>query len=107
MYVWAPACKMSGMIRKFRNTAIVCLALITAGSALADNTKISPDLLPLLNNTLTPVNVIVQYTSQQPTACAAGLLGGLLCPVLNLVGGLVTGVLGVVNGVSATLLGGD
>src|SRR5580700_6919822 len=94
------------MIRTLRNSAIVWLALISAGVALADNSKISPDLLPLLNNSTAPVKVIIQYNSQQSTTCSIGLLGGLLCPVLNLVGGLVTGLLGVIDGAAAATLTG-
>jgi hypothetical protein len=50
--------------------------------------------------------VIIQYNSQQSTTCSIGLLGGLLCPVLNLVGGLVTGLLGVIDGAAAATLTG-
>jgi subtilisin family serine protease len=88
--------------------AAVWLFLFAAGAALADNSKISPDLLPLLNNPGSQINVIVQYTSppqqqppQQQTCSGGGLLGGLLCGVT----GVVTGVVGVVGGVLFGLLG--
>src|SRR5690349_6680135 len=87
--------------------AVLCLALLFAGSAIADNSKISPDLLPLLSNTSTQVNVIIQYNSQTSTSCSTGLLGALLCPVIKLVGGVVNSLLGVINGVFATMTTGD
>src|SRR6202035_5927239 len=71
------------------------LALLVISLAIADSTKISPDLLPLLSNPSNSVNVIVQYNApppqQQQTCSGGGLLGlgGLVCTVLNVVGGLV------------------
>jgi serine protease AprX len=48
------------------------------------------------------VNVIVQYNS--PQSCSAGgLLGGLLCPVVNLLGGVVNTVFSLLNAVAATV----
>jgi serine protease AprX len=95
--------------RQIARTAVIWLALmaIMAGSALGNNSKISPDLQALLNDSSTQVNVIVQYNSQQSTSCSGGLLGDLLCPVLNLVGGVVNDLLGVINGVAASMSIGD
>src|SRR6266700_853049 len=90
--------------KQFSNCATLWLFLFGAVSAYADNSKISPDLLPLLNNTSTPLNVVVQYN--QPL-CGGGLLGGLLCVTVNLLGGVVNDVLGLVNAVTGTLLPGD
>lgn len=56
-------------------SAILWLTLFTVGSTFADNSKISPDLLPLLSNPSTQVNVIVQYTAQQTQQSCGGLLG--------------------------------
>ena len=47
---------------KFARTVILSAAITTA-AALADNSKISPDLLPLLANPANKVNVIVQYNA--------------------------------------------
>src|SRR6266849_6493485 len=91
--------------RYFARCATVWLVLLVAGSAFADNSKISPDLLPLLANPSNKVNVIVQYNSSQ-SQCSGGLLG-VLCPVVNLLGGVVRIVFSLINAVAATLLPGD
>ena len=89
------------------------LTLLVISLAIADSTKISPDLLPLLSNPSNSVNVIVQYNApppqQQQTCSGGGLLGlgGLVCTVLNVVGGLVKVVFSLLNAVVMTLSAGD
>src|SRR4051812_43308552 len=62
----------------FKGSAALVMFLFASVIALADDSKISPDLLPLVSsNVSTRVNVIVQYTSP-PQTCSTGLLGGLL-----------------------------
>ncbi len=82
---------------------------MAAGTAFADNSKISPDLLPLLANTSAQFNVIVQYNKPPQTCSGGGLLGlgGLICVVLDIAGGLVHIVFDVIDAVFATLSGGD
>ena len=92
--------------RRLAQGAILWLFLFSVGSAFADNSKISPDLLPLLSNPANQVNVIVQYSSLQ-TCNAGGLLGGLLCTVVNLVGGVLNLALGIINGLVGTMSAGD
>src|ERR1700675_2486752 len=75
------------------------IALLTISLAIADNSKISPDLLPLLSNTSSSFNVIVQYNSPPQTCTSGGLLGGLLCTTVNLLGGLVKVVFMLLNAV--------
>jgi serine protease AprX len=89
--------------RRLTSLALLLLVL-TAGSALADNSKISPDLLPLLANPSSQVNVIVQYNSP-PQTCSPGPLGlgGLVCTVVKIVGGVVKAVFTLINAVAATL----
>ena len=45
--------------------AFLGFVLLLAGGAFANNSKISPDLQPLLANPSTTVNVIVQYNSRR------------------------------------------
>ena len=85
----------------------VILVLMAAGSAFADDSKISPDLKPLLANPANKVTVIVQYNSPPQTCTSSGLLGGLICTVVNITGGVVNGVFNLINAVSATLSAGD
>jgi len=93
-------------IRRQATCAVLLLALLAVGSALADNSKISPDLQPLLANPSNTVNVIVQYNS--PQGCSGGgLLGGLLCSVVNLLGGVVNVVFTLINGVAGTMQAGQ
>src|SRR3989442_6785746 len=87
--------------------AVLLLALLLAGSAFADTSKISPDLLPLLSNPSNSVNVIVQYNSPPQTCTGGGLLGPILCLPINLLGGVVHFVFSLINAVSGTLLAGD
>jgi len=71
--------------RYLARCATVWLVLLAVGSAYADNSKISPDLLPLLSKPTNTVNVIVQYSSAPPQqTCSGGggllgIVGGLLC----------------------------
>src|SRR5689334_25275975 len=97
-------------VQQFARFAALCLVLMAlTGAAFADNSKISPDLLPLLSNPNTPLNVIVQYNTPPQTCTSGGLLdlGGLLCTVVKIVGGVVNVVLSVINAVSATVLAGN
>src|SRR5438132_13979830 len=88
-----------------KRAALACLALVAMASAgFADNSKISPDLLPLLSNSTNQVNVIVQYTAPQ---CAGGLLGNLLCTTFDVLGGVIKTVFSVINAVAATLTAQD
>src|SRR5205807_1867544 len=84
-------------------------ALIAAGTAFADTSKISPDLLPLLATPSNKVNVIIQYNA--PPTCGGGLLGGVLCTATNILGGVVNGVVNTIftllNAVAATVNAGD
>src|SRR5437588_3092327 len=76
--------------RQFAKLCILWLVLIAAGTAFADDSKISPDLKPLLANPANNIQVIVQYNApSQQTSSGGGLLGGLLGGVGGLVGGLV------------------
>src|ERR1700691_6297354 len=73
---------------------------IACGGLFANNAKISPDLQPLLANPSGTVNVIVQYGA--PQKCG-GLLGAILCPVVNLLGGVVNSTFSLLNAVAATV----
>src|SRR5579862_9522213 len=88
--------------RRAARTAFLAFFLLIAGRAFADNSKISPDLQPLLANTSSKINVIVQYSTppQQPSG---GLLGGLLGGVVNLLGGVLNTIFSLIPAVSATL----
>jgi serine protease AprX len=82
------------------------LTLVAVTAAFADNSKISPDLQPLLANPANTLNVIVQYNA--PQGCSGGgLLGGLLCSVVNLLGGVVNVVFTLINGAAGTMQAGD
>src|SRR5437763_3974911 len=85
--------------------AIICLSLLITIPALADTSKISPDLLPLLGTPGATHNVIIQYNSPPQTCTSGGLLGGLLCTTVNLLGGVVHTVFDVINAVTGTLTG--
>jgi len=86
-------------MRSFSKRSVALwLALCVTGSAvLADNSKISADLQPLLANPSNNINVIVQYNT--PPQSSGGLLGG----VLNLVGGVLNAVFSLIPAVSATV----
>lgn len=87
---------VTSALKVFRS-ALVCLILVTGPAAFADDSKISPDLWPLLQNPATNIHVIVQYNS--PPSGGGGLLGG----VLNLLGGVVNFVFSLIPAISATL----
>src|SRR5437762_2506722 len=87
--------------------AVLWLFLFSVGAVYADNSKISPDLLPLLNNPSQQLNVIVQYNSSPTTCSGGGLLGGVLCTVVKLAGGVVNLLLDVIDGVAGTLTASD
>src|ERR1700732_3903379 len=93
-------------MQRFKGIAIIWMALMAAGAAFADNSKISPDLLPLLANPSNSVNVIVQYNSPAQTCSGGGLLGPILCLPVNLLGGVVHVVFSLINAVTGTLLAG-
>src|SRR5437016_4557938 len=79
----------------------ICLVLLAAGMALADNSKISPDLLPLLSNPSATHSVIVQY---KPPTLLGGVLGGLLGGIL---GNAVNTVFSLISAVTSVLTGSD
>ncbi len=90
----------------FTRLAALWLVLLTTAATFADNSKISPDLQPLLANPSNSVNVIVQYNA--PQGCSGGgLLGGLLCSVVNLLGGVINVVFSLINGVAGTMQAGN
>src|SRR5258707_5806790 len=107
--MWMPSARH---IRHFSRCATVWIALLGVGTAFADTSKISPDLLPLLANPSSSVNVIIQYNAP-PTCNSGGLLGlgGVVCAVGNLLGGIVNGVVNfvftIVNAIAATVHAGD
>ena len=88
--------------RRAARTAVFAFFLLIVGRAFADNTKISPDLQPLLSNPSSNINVIVQYNTP-PQQSSGGLLGGLLGGVVNLLGGVLNTVFSLIPAVSATL----
>jgi serine protease AprX len=90
----------------FTRLAVLWLVLLAAAAGFADNSKISPDLQPLLANSANSVNVIVQYNASQGCTIG-GLVGDLLCPVVNLLGGVVNVVFTLINGVAGTMSAGD
>src|SRR5438105_11005993 len=94
-------------IQRLGRYAVVFISLLAIGSALADTSKISPDLLPLLSNPSNQVNVIVQYNSPPQTCSGGGLLGGIVCTAVNIVGGVVHVVFSLINAVSATINASD
>jgi len=87
----------------FRHTApwaALSLVLLLASSAFADNSKISPDLQPLLANSSNNVKVIVQYNSP---LCPGGFTVGFSCVPVNLTGGVVNEVFSLINAVAGTV----
>ena len=82
---------------------VLWLTLLSAVNAFADSSKISPDLLPLLGQPSSNVNVIIQYNNPPQT----GLIGGLLGGVVNLLGGVLNTVFSLIPAVSATIHSGD
>src|SRR5580658_8446525 len=89
--------------RRAARTAFLAFFLFIVGRAFADNSKISPDLQPLLANGSNNINVIVQYNTPPQQPSGGGLLGGLLGGVLNLLGGVLNTVFSLIPAVSATL----
>jgi len=90
---------------RLTRSTILSLALLLVSSALADTSKISPDLLPYLSKPSTNVNVIIQYNT---TPCSGGgLIGGLLCVTVNLLGGVLHTVFSLINAVTATVSSGN
>ncbi|MGD0436892.1 MAG: S8 family serine peptidase, partial [Bryobacteraceae bacterium] len=90
---------MRRSIKRVCSTSMVLLLGI--GTLLADNSKISPDLQPLLANPSNKINVIVQYNTS--SSSSGGLLGGLLGGLINLLSGILNSVFTVIPAVSATL----
>src|SRR5258708_4462246 len=92
--------------RQLAKLCVVLLLLIAAGTAFADDSKISPDLLPLLSNPANNIPVIVQYSSAPQQTSGGGLLGivgGLVGSVINLLGGVLNVVFSLIPAVSAIL----
>ena len=90
---------------RVKRGVVLAMLLSASTAAFADNSKISPDLLPLISsNPSASVNVIIQYNSP-PQTCTVGLLGGLLCTTVDLLGGVVQSVIGLINAVTGTLTG--
>src|SRR5271170_1423395 len=81
--------------------AALCLLLLLASAAFANNSKISPDLQPLLANPSARVNVIVQYNSG--LCPGSGFLATLPCAAANLLGGVVNAVFTLINAVAGTV----
>jgi serine protease AprX len=95
--------RIGGFIRRAK-----CWWLVPAlaGTAFANNAKISPDLQALLSNPAGNVNVIVQYNSAPPCS-GSGLLGGITCPALTLLGGVANQVFSLINAVAASVPAGQ
>src|SRR5216683_3759388 len=92
--------------RQLAKLCILWLVLIAAGTALADDSKISPDLKPLLANPANNIHVIVQYNSPPQQTSGGGLLGGvggLVGVVVDLLGGVLNVVFSLIPAVSAIL----
>ena len=87
---------MLAYARNISRWAVLGLFLLTIQIAFANESKISPDLQPLLQQPSAKINVIVQYNTPPP---AGGLLGG----VLNLLDGVVNLVFSLIPAVAATL----
>src|ERR1700722_18987557 len=85
------------MKRLLRHSVLwFCLVASTAVSSMAQTSKISPDLLSLLNGLLEPVNVVVQYSSTP---------GFLEIGKLLALGGAITQQYSSIPGVAVTLPG--
>ena len=90
--------------RRAARTALVALFLFLAGRAFADNTKISPDLQPLLSNPSNTINVIVQYNTPPPQpSSGGGRWAACSAEQWNLLGGVVNIVFSLIPAVTATL----
>src|ERR1700686_4313514 len=89
---------ISVAFRRLSRYAVV--AILAIGLLSADNSKISPDLLPLISNPSNTVNVIVQYNSAPQQTCSGGGLlglGGLVCTLVGVVDGVVKIVFSLLN----------
>ena len=86
---------MIACARNISRWSVLGLFLLTIQIAFANESKISPDLQPLLQQPSANINVIVQYNTPPP----AGLLGG----VANLLSGVVNAVFSLIPAVAATL----
>src|SRR5258708_21831127 len=65
--------------RQFAKLCILWLVLIAAGTAFADDSKISPHLKPLSANSANNIHVFVRYNApSQQTSNGGGILCGLL-----------------------------
>jgi len=97
-------CLLGIMKRFLAVLLIVTGTIVSATSAYADNTKISPELRNLPSNQ--PAQVIVQYAPGTQLTCT-GLLGLLDCVLNDVVqlGGTILGQLPLVNGLVAQLDG--
>jgi serine protease AprX len=87
-----------------KSLVILVLLLAVPLASLADNSKISPDLIGY--NSSTPVQVIVQYAPGTQVNCSGilGFLGCLANDILKL-GGAILGQIPLINGVVALLDG--
>jgi len=97
-------CLLGIMKRFLAVLLIVTGTIVSATSAYADNTKISPELRNLPSNQ--QAQVIVQYAPGTQLTCT-GLLGLLDCVLNDVVqlGGTILGQLPLVNGLVAQLDG--
>src|SRR5580704_2799176 len=98
--------KRAEWIRWAGKAGALGLDLVTAGSAFANNAKISPDLQPLLTNSSAQLNVIVQYNSPLCSG-GGGFAAGFGCSTANLLGGTVSGVFSLINAVAGTVSAGN
>jgi serine protease AprX len=91
-------------MKKTISALLIGAVMTSATIALADDSKIAPELRNLKAGTKVPV--IVQYTSNPQANCSGllGLLGCTLGDVLKLVGGVLS-LLPLVNGIVASLDG--
>src|SRR5439155_22180922 len=89
--------------RQLARCVVLWLVWMAAGTAFADNSKISPDLLSRLANPSAQLNVIVQYNSP-PQTCSGGLLCGIICTDVKIVGCVVYVFFSLIYTVYDTLL---
>jgi len=91
-------------MRKVLGVVLICALLASATIAVADDSKIAPDLRGYKSKT--PVSVIVQYAPGTSFQCSGllGLLGCVVGDVLNL-GGSLLSLVPIVNGLVASLDG--
>ena len=82
--------------RRAARAAFLGFMFLLACRAFADNSKISPDLQPLLGNPSNKINVIVQYNTP-PQQSSGGVLGGLVGGVVRLLGGVLNTVFSLIS----------